>query len=551
LKYQTEGVESPFHYRLYKIRAKRGGFVKFKKIVVAGGLAILMTIGVAIESNAQVEDGTFRLRGRDRYETAALVAEKYGSYNTAILINSDKSLADGLSASGLAGYVKAPILLTKKDSIPSVTSEKLNGVSKVYIIGGTSSVSSKVEENLSSRGIDVIRVSGNDRVQTSYNVCEKIKETNEVDRVFIANGFKGEADAMSIAQVAAKEKTPIILTDGNNISNEYVGIRSFAIGGKSSVSDSLVSKMKATRIGGNNRFETNKNIINYFYGGKDYYFVTNGYNLVDALTASTIADDIPIVLTSSGSDKGVIKKAEGLAVIGGLDENVVDECVNITRGIGSSNSGYQSIKDQALRFSKFIYGTDEYMDYSKINNNMNYDQLNDYTLFLYPNTTTIDKKGAYYAFGLLDPYAYEVNSILLVNSKNASEIHYCTVDDNLAYRIASPHDTLSIARQYFVKENGREPEYLDVFYGPYLYDISEDTYYTVIVGDNKGNYKTYAIDAFERNVVSVQNLTSNKSIPSDMRADNKKSTSIKRAIRPESKPIKEDLDKQIDFKASK
>ena len=53
------------------------------------------------------------ISGLNRYETAAKIADNIGNYNTAILVNSDKSLADGLSASSLAGKENAPILLVK------------------------------------------------------------------------------------------------------------------------------------------------------------------------------------------------------------------------------------------------------------------------------------------------------------------------------------------------------------------------------------------------------------------------------------------------------
>ena len=44
-----------------------------------------------------------------------------GYYDTAILVNGDKSLSDGLSASSLAGKEKAPILLVKQNTIPKET----------------------------------------------------------------------------------------------------------------------------------------------------------------------------------------------------------------------------------------------------------------------------------------------------------------------------------------------------------------------------------------------------------------------------------------------
>lgn len=113
------------------------------------------------------------IEGKNMYETAGLIADKQ-SYSSAILVNLDNSIADGLSASGLSGAANAPILLTQKDSIPTETMQRLKNVNKVYIIGLEAAVSKKVEETLKNKGISVERLGGSDRNKTSYNVANKI-----------------------------------------------------------------------------------------------------------------------------------------------------------------------------------------------------------------------------------------------------------------------------------------------------------------------------------------------------------------------------------------
>lgn len=107
--------------------------MNFKKKASALALcAVLLGTSVAPVSAATHE----KIAGANRYETAAMIADKMGDYETAILVNSDKSLADGLSASSLAGKENAPILLTSKDNLPAATEKRLEKVKKVYIIGG-------------------------------------------------------------------------------------------------------------------------------------------------------------------------------------------------------------------------------------------------------------------------------------------------------------------------------------------------------------------------------------------------------------------------------
>ena len=84
------------------------------------------------------------------------------------MVNMDNSIADGLSASGLAGAVDAPILLAQKNKIPNETKQRLKNVKKIYIIGKELSISKSVETELKNTGAQVTRLGGDDRIKTSY-----------------------------------------------------------------------------------------------------------------------------------------------------------------------------------------------------------------------------------------------------------------------------------------------------------------------------------------------------------------------------------------------
>lgn len=180
--------------------------MKFKAKLSALTLSAALLLTSAIPVSAAIRDS---IVGSNRYETAAKIADRMGNYDTAILVNSDKSLADGLSASSLAGKENAPILLVKQNSIPDATMARLENVSKVYIIGGTAAISENIEWQL--YGKEIIRISGKDRLETSGKIAELM---GMYDKAFVVNGFKGEADAMSVASVAARDHAPILLTDG-------------------------------------------------------------------------------------------------------------------------------------------------------------------------------------------------------------------------------------------------------------------------------------------------------------------------------------------------
>lgn len=283
--------------------------MKFAKKLSALTLsAVLFGTSLMPVSAAKVSE----IVGSNRYDTAAKIADNVGNYDTAILVNSDKSLADGLSASSLAGKENAPILLVKQNSIPTETMDRLENVKKVYIIGGTSAISLKVENQLS--GKEVKRIEGKNRIETSEKVAALV---GNYDEAFIVNGNKGEADAMSVASVAARDKAPIILTNGKTSKeSKKNGVKYFAIGGSAVVSDGLVSKFSAKRLSGSDRYKTNRAVVNHFYKNTNKFYCAKGNPLVDALTASLLAKDNGVVLVSANSDNSILKGKNAIQVGG-------------------------------------------------------------------------------------------------------------------------------------------------------------------------------------------------------------------------------------------
>ena len=254
--------------------------------------------------------------GSDRYDTAAKIADKLGSYDTVVLVNATSTMSDGLSASGLAGKENGAILLTKKDSIPKVTMDRIKKVKKVYIIGGESAISAKVAKEITAANIKVERLGGKTRVETSELVAKKL---GNYKKAFVVNGFKGEADAMSASAVAAKNGAPILLTNRKSSTHaKKAGVEYYVIGGNTVVDKSIVSKYDAERLAGLDRYATNREVMDEFYSGKEKVYIANGDKLVDALTASPLAKNNGIVLVNKKSDKSILKGKDTVQV-GGMD----------------------------------------------------------------------------------------------------------------------------------------------------------------------------------------------------------------------------------------
>lgn len=331
--------------------------MKIKKLLTIGLSLSIFIASCPISANAL--DKIESIKGADKYETAGIIADKQ-NYTTAILINADSTMADGLSASGLAGAINAPILLTKKNNIPNATLKRLEKAKKVYIIGGENSINKYTETVLKGKGIEIKRLQGSDRIKTSYNVAKEINSINKVNKVILTNAFKGEPDAMSAAPVAVRDKAAIVLTDGKSVPFNTTGVESYVIGGTSSMNDKLVKDTNSTRLGGTDRYDTNKKIINKFYSGVKEFYIASGTDLVYALVGSTIAKNNAIVLVGNDSNKSVLKSTIKLTAIGNLSDSILQQCLNVTKNIGDSNTGREYTVEDAANAVKKLLGVKKF-----------------------------------------------------------------------------------------------------------------------------------------------------------------------------------------------
>ncbi|MEG0250466.1 MAG: cell wall-binding repeat-containing protein [Peptostreptococcus sp.] len=88
-----------------------------------------------------------RIAGDNRYETAEKIAAEYKNFDT-IILASGKNFADALSATPLSHQLNAPILLSDGDSLTKGTKEIIKKAKKVVVVGGKSSISQKLVEEI-------------------------------------------------------------------------------------------------------------------------------------------------------------------------------------------------------------------------------------------------------------------------------------------------------------------------------------------------------------------------------------------------------------------
>ncbi len=93
-----------------------------------------------------------RINGADRYETSAMIAEEFGYDGDApgAYLATGIDYPDSLTASALAGSEDSPVLLTKRDMVPTSVMDQLMAMdpAMITIVGGYSKVSQAVEDAL-------------------------------------------------------------------------------------------------------------------------------------------------------------------------------------------------------------------------------------------------------------------------------------------------------------------------------------------------------------------------------------------------------------------
>lgn len=262
--------------------------------------------------------GMERISGANRYETAVNVSKKGWKKSDVAVIATGRNYPDALSATPLAHRNKAPLLLTDTNALSETVMKELDrlDVKEVILVGGKSAITANVENQLKSLSITFTRISGSDRYETSVNVA---KQLGKPEKAVVTTGA-GFADALSIAPIAASFNMPILLTKKSSLPDSvenYVKTSSmnefFVIGGTSAIPNSVAKSLgKYVRISGNDRYETNSNVIHYFAGKLNMStpLIATGSNYPDALSGSALAASkgTPVLLTHAKQAQATTKK---------------------------------------------------------------------------------------------------------------------------------------------------------------------------------------------------------------------------------------------------
>ncbi|MEL1133806.1 cell wall-binding repeat-containing protein [Desulfitobacterium sp. THU1] len=291
-----------------------------------------MVLSMAPASIFAANADTDRLAGTDRIGTALAIADEgWDSANTVILAPADQAnLVDSLAAAPLAGQENAPVLLTFKGKLDAGVKTRIADLKagKVYVIGAISdAVAAEVD---AIDGVSVEKLAGADRWATADKINTKLSKPAGT---FVV-GYNAIPDALSVASYAAAEDYAIVLAnaDGTVPASKLVGDKTYLVGGSGVVKD----YSGATRLGGADRYATNKSVVEGLSYNFDKVYVANGLSMVDALAASSLAaqNDAAILLTNGTSvpaGAGIKDKLGMVVALGGTGV-VSDSVINSLTG---------------------------------------------------------------------------------------------------------------------------------------------------------------------------------------------------------------------------
>ncbi|MDO9463843.1 MAG: cell wall-binding repeat-containing protein, partial [bacterium] len=301
-------------------------------------------------NTSEATDKYDRIAGNNRYLTAVEVSKKGwpSSADTVLLARGDV-FADALSAVPLAHSLNAPILLTQPERLPEETMKEIERLrpAKIYILGGTSAISSEVEDYLLYKGQEVERIGGVDRFETAVMIANRLAPQGAITAV-VVYGFNFP-DALAAASYAAAAGMPILLTDTlqtpeatldaiNDLDIQNV----IVVGGTQVISNEVVKNQfpNAIRVWGGDRYETAVALAEHFQPSGDLVFIATGLDFADAITGAVLAakQNRGMLLVGRSAPEVVKnyflqKNIQSATVLGGtnaVSKNIADSLFNLS-----------------------------------------------------------------------------------------------------------------------------------------------------------------------------------------------------------------------------
>lgn len=196
-----------------------------------------------------------------------------------------KERVPGLGRRRLRGGANGPLLLTASDQLSAPTRaelERLPSIRTVIVLGGPDAISARVEDELRSLDLEIVRIGGATRIETAVATAGIYDPARDYDSEVMVSRAYGDgddtavyADAVAAGAYSGFEGIPLLLTDSDELSppaEEYLRqlapelSRVSVIGGVDAVSETVLEAIQGLgipvqRVGGADRTMTAAAIV--------------------------------------------------------------------------------------------------------------------------------------------------------------------------------------------------------------------------------------------------------------------------------------------------
>ncbi|WP_370325515.1 cell wall-binding repeat-containing protein [Euzebya sp.] len=227
------------------------------------------------EGGAPGAVNAFQLEGDDAVSAAVAFSQAtFPDGAAAAVVGREDLFADSMSSSGFQGVFDAPLLLTDSGDLDPRTGNELQrlGMDTVTILGGEDALDPVVVNKLEIAGLEVVRVGGATRVETSTEAADLTN--GGATRAVLVRAYPdpGEPDSQAYADLlaagpyAADSGWPVLMTTSAElhpaVAEELATFDEVTIiGGTGAIAASVADELEGMgltvdRIAGDNRFAT-------------------------------------------------------------------------------------------------------------------------------------------------------------------------------------------------------------------------------------------------------------------------------------------------------
>ncbi len=298
-----------------------------RRVAVVAVTTLVAAPALATVASATSTFAFDRLAGADRYATSVAVGASYGASTNVILASGVPGhYPDALTASYLAGFAKAPIMLTQLAATPAnvIAQITASGATDVWLIGGTGVISAAQETALDAKFGTIHRLGGLDR----YLTAEKVIGAAGVAKSTTALLATGSnfPDAIAGGPLSYVKGMPLAITATNTLpastlaALKAAGVtKVIALGGPTVISAAVLATLATNgitldqRIFGANRSETSSKLADYMITSQGFsntaVNVASGYAFgtgADALGGAPLSgkENRPTLITESVTTVG-------------------------------------------------------------------------------------------------------------------------------------------------------------------------------------------------------------------------------------------------------